>query len=124
MKNFLIGIGGSGAKCIEHLVHFCSAGLGPEQLWIGMVDQDDANGNVAESRSNIQNYQRVRKILRTPGVSDINNTTNLFKTNIITVPGQTNWPPLKGSGSTKPTLKNIFKFNALKDEIQDIMNCL
>ena len=46
MKNFLIGIGGTGAKCIEHLVHSCSSGLGPDKLWVGMVDQDEANGNV------------------------------------------------------------------------------
>ena len=51
-------------------------------------------------------------------------TCKLFKTNIVTVPGQTNWPPLKDAGTTKPTLKNIFKFNALKDEIQDVFNCL
>ena len=45
-------------------------------------------------------------------VSKINhNKTNLFKTNIVSVPGQNNWEPLKGSGTTKPTLKNIFKFN-------------
>ena len=78
---FFIGIGGSGSKCVNNYTYACASGLGPENLWLGMVDQDDANGNVAESRSNIQNYQRVRKILRTPGVSDINNSTNVFKTN-------------------------------------------
>ena len=40
----------------------------------------DANGNVAESRSNIENYQRVRRILRTPGLSDINDKTNFIFT--------------------------------------------
>ena len=121
---FYLGIGGTGSKCVDSYVYACATGLGPENLWIGMVDQDEGCGNVEKTSINIERYQRVRKILRTPGLSDINNKTNLFKTNIITVPGQTNWPPLKGSGSTKPTLKNIFKFNALKDEIQDVINCL
>ena len=50
MKNFIIGIGGTGAKCLEHLLHCCSSGLGPEQLWAGMVDQDEANGNVSRTK--------------------------------------------------------------------------
>ncbi len=121
---YFLGIGGTGSKCVDNYVYSCSAGLGPEKLWIGMVDQDGGCGNVEKSSINIENYQRVRKFLKTPGLSDINSATNLFKTNIISVPGQNNWEPLKGSGTTKPTLKNIFKFNALKDEIQDIMSCL
>jgi hypothetical protein len=50
MKNFLIGIGGTGAKCIEHLVYSCAAGLGPEQMWTGIIDQDEANGNVSRTK--------------------------------------------------------------------------
>ena len=121
---YYLGIGGTGSKCVDTYVYACAAGLGPEKLWIGMVDQDEDCGNIEKTSINIENYQRVHKILRTPGLSDINNKTNLFTTKIITVPGQTNWPPLKSSGATKPTLSNIFKFNALKDEIQDVMNCL
>ena len=91
---YFIGIGGTGSKCVNNYVYSSAAGLGPDRLWIGMVDQDDANGNVAESRSNIENYQRVRRILRTPGLSDINDKTDLFKTNITTQVGQTSWCPL------------------------------
>tara|TARA_Y100001936_G_C16079937_1_gene676947 strand:+ start:974 stop:2503 length:1530 start_codon:yes stop_codon:yes gene_type:complete len=123
-KCFYIGIGGTGSKCVDNYVYSCAAGLGPENLWLGMVDQDEGNGNVERSSINIEQYQKVRKILRTPGLSDINSKTNLFKTNITTFPEHSNWPPLKSSGTTKPTLKNIFKFNALKDEIQDIMSSL
>ena len=50
MKNFIVGIGGTGAKCLEHLLHCCSAGLGPDNLWAGMVDQDEANGNVSRTK--------------------------------------------------------------------------
>ena len=50
MKNFIIGIGGTGAKCLEQLIHCCSTGLGPDQLWAGMVDQDEANGNVSRTK--------------------------------------------------------------------------
>ena len=27
-----------------------SAGLGPQNLWAGMVDQDEANGNVSRTK--------------------------------------------------------------------------
>ena len=102
---YFLGIGGTGSKCVDTYVYSCATGLGPEKLWIGMVDQDAGCGNVEKSSINIENYQRIRKILRTPGLSDVNNKTNLFKTNIVSVPGQNNWEPLKGSGTTKPTLK-------------------
>ena len=82
MKNFLIGIGGSGAKCIEHLVHFCSAGLGPEQLWIGMVDQDEANGNVNKTKILLSKYINLRNSLREEGKNDLSKKSNLIKTNI------------------------------------------
>ena len=60
MKNFLIGIGGTGAKCIEHLVYSCAAGLGPEQMWTGMIDQDEANGNVSRTKILLSKYINLR----------------------------------------------------------------
>ena len=118
---YFIGIGGTGSKCVNNYVYSSAAGLGPDRLWIGMVDQDDANGNVAESRSNIENYQRVRRILRTPGLSDINDKTDLFKTNITTQVGQTSWCPLPG---TAPTLKDVFSYDLLNKDLQDTIDCL
>ena len=118
---YFIGIGGTGSKCVNNYVYSSAAGIGPDRLWIGMVDQDDANGNVAESRSNIENYQRVRRILRTPGLSDINDKTDLFKTNITTQVGQTSWCPLPG---TAPTLKDVFSYDLLNKDLQDTIDCL
>ena len=64
MKNFIIGIGGTGAKCLEHLVHCCSAGLGPNNLWAGMVDQDEANGNISRTKILLNKYINLRSSLR------------------------------------------------------------
>ena len=58
MKNFIIGIGGTGAKGLEHLIHACSAGLGPSNLWAGMVDQDEANGNVSRTKILLNKFTR------------------------------------------------------------------
>ena len=121
---YYLGIGGTGSKCVDSYIYTCAAGLGPDNLWIGMVDQDEGNGNVEKAKINIENYQSVRKLLRSPGLNDISKKIDIFKTNIVTPPGQSNWAPLRDTGSTKPSLKSIFDFNALKDEIQDVINCL
>ena len=56
MKNFIIALGGTGAKCLEHLAYSCAAGLGPEQLWAGMIDQDEANGNISRTKVLLSKY--------------------------------------------------------------------
>ena len=38
--NYVIGIGGTGARVVEARVHCCAAGLGPEQLSLLIVDPD------------------------------------------------------------------------------------
>jgi hypothetical protein len=45
-RNFIIGIGGTGARCVESVMHLCAAGLGPTDLWVGFIDQDSNNGNL------------------------------------------------------------------------------
>ena len=120
MKNFLIGIGGTGAKCIEHLVHSCSAGLGPDQVWVGMVDQDEANGNVNKTKILLSKYQNLRNSLREEGRNDLSAASNLFKTN-ITTNNDSVWLPLKGAD---PSLEEVVKYNALKPEVKGLLDCL
>jgi hypothetical protein len=47
--NVLIGVGGTGAKVVEATLHATAAGLGPETLRVGFVDQDQSNGNVGRA---------------------------------------------------------------------------
>ncbi|MDC3131096.1 hypothetical protein OA435_00975 [Pelagibacteraceae bacterium] len=35
---YFIGIGGTGSKCVNNYVYSSAAGLGPDRLWIGMVE--------------------------------------------------------------------------------------
>ena len=107
MKNFLIGIGGTGAKCIEHLVHSCSAGLGPDQVWVGMVDQDEANGNVNKTKILLSKYQNLRNSLRDEGRNDLSSASNLFNTN-ITTNNDSVWLPLKGAD---PSLEQVVLYD-------------
>ena len=120
MKNFIIGIGGTGAKCLEHLIHCCSSGLGPEDLWAGMVDQDEANGNVNRTKILLNKYFNLRKALREEGKQDLGKDSDLFKTNIITTHDPV-WLPMKGAN---PSLREFIYYDSLKPEVRNLINCL
>jgi hypothetical protein len=60
-KNYLIGIGGTGARVLEAVVHACAAGLGPEELTVFLVDPDEGNGNLSRTKSLITDYQTCRQ---------------------------------------------------------------
>ncbi len=120
MKNFIIGIGGTGAKCLEHLLHCCSAGLGPKNLWAGMVDQDEANGNVSRTKILLSKYMNLRSSLRNEAGHDLAKDSNLFKTH-ITANNDAVWLPLKGAD---PTLEEVIHYELLKPEVKGLMNCL
>ena len=112
MKNFVVGIGGTGAKCLEHLLYCCASGLGPEKLWIGMVDQDEANGNVSRTKIQLTKYMNLRRSLRDEAKHDLSKDSSLFKTDITSNPDSV-WLPLKGAD---PTLEEFLKFQLLKPE--------
>lgn len=52
--NILLGVGGTGAKVIEAALVLMAAGIGPDTpsrtVHVGLVDQDQSNGNVARTR--------------------------------------------------------------------------
>ena len=120
MKNFIVGIGGTGAKCLEHLLHCCASGLGPEKLWMGMVDQDEANGNISRTKIQLTKYMNLRSSLRDEAKHDLSKDSSLFKTDITSNPDSV-WLPLKGSD---PTLEEVIFYNSLKLEVKGLMDCL
>jgi hypothetical protein len=60
-KNYLIGIGGTGARVVEAVVHCCAAGLGPDELTVFLVDPDEGNGNLSRTKSLVTQYQASRR---------------------------------------------------------------
>ena len=120
MKNFIIGIGGTGAKCLEHLVHCCTAGLGPDQLWVGMVDQDEANGNVSRTKVLLSKYVNLQSNLKDESTNYLGTESKLFKTTISTNSDSV-WLPLKGAD---PTLEQVIQYDLLKPEVKGLIDCL
>ncbi len=60
-ENILISVGGTGAKIVESVLPCLAAGLGPSELSICFVDQDESNGNVSRARQRLANYRAFRK---------------------------------------------------------------
>lgn len=66
-KNIVIGIGGTGAKVVEAILHCTAMGLGPSNLTVGLVDQDQSNGNVSRTRETLESIGKARSLWRTSG---------------------------------------------------------
>ena len=79
-KNYLIGIGGTGARVVESVVHCCAAGFGPAELTIFLVDPDEGNGNLSRTKTLVAQYQRARDALAERAGEDV----RLFGTQIHT----------------------------------------
>lgn len=59
MVTFIIGIGGSGAKIVESIIHCASVGIYPtSSLKIIFVDPDESNGNLGRAKDTTVVYKR------------------------------------------------------------------
>lgn len=56
-----VGIGGTGAKCIEALAHIAVSGHAPQSIYPILIDQDSKNGNVQRCKNVLQAYAHLYK---------------------------------------------------------------
>lgn len=59
--NILVGVGGTGAKTVEAALVLMAAGMVDQPVYVGLVDQDAANGNVARTDALLKSMVRLRK---------------------------------------------------------------
>ena len=64
MSYYLIGIGGTGARCMEAFIHLCGAGLLKDSQPVKMVyvDADVSCGNLTRTQQTADLYEKARKI--------------------------------------------------------------
>jgi len=73
MSYFLIGIGGTGMRCIEAFTHLCAIGMfDNKEINILSIDTDTNNGNKGRSEQLIDRYLRIK------GGTDAKPTANTF----------------------------------------------
>ena len=58
--NILLGVGGTGAKVVEAALVLLAAGIGPGEIHVGLIDQDQSNGNVKRTRQLLTKLRRFR----------------------------------------------------------------
>ena len=115
MACYVIGIGGTGAKCVEALIHLCAAGLmpdkknaqgqvvGQEDLYVAFVDPDGSNGSLERARITLNQYYMCKSIKF--------GTTELLKTPLHFVPNHDTWSPF--TEKPQPQLDAFFEYNSL-----------
>lgn len=59
--NILIGVGGTGSKVVESSLMLFAAGIGPDNVHVGLLDQDQSNGNVARTQDFLKDLVRFRE---------------------------------------------------------------
>lgn len=88
MSYYVIGIGGTGAKCVESFMHLCAAGLMPDNksLFALFVDPDGSNGSLKRAELLLQNYHDCQQLKL--------GATDLFKTS-LRIANPDVWSPLQ-----------------------------
>lgn len=64
-KLYVIGVGGTGTKCVETFVHLCAMGFveDPSQVEIRIVDIDEGGGNFERLKSVMGSYAAAREVV-------------------------------------------------------------
>lgn len=115
---FFIGIGGTGAKCAEALIHLCAAGLGPDRCSIMLVDQDEPNGNGERCRRLLEAYVQLYGLLSHQGAGA---GPHLFRTDVAAPAGGVFWCPSARQGAR---LHDICNYGLLSQPQRELVDCL
>lgn len=126
--NILIGIGGTGAKIVESALYLLSAGVGPKpKVIIGLVDQDNSNGNV------VRTEQLLKLLIRLRGhfaagkdnridwkAEEAEGGSSLFAIELESLFAETaHWRP---APDNMPTLRHIMQHQDLPDDERALFN--
>ena len=105
MSYYAIGIGGTGAKCLESLIHLAAAGMMPDgDLHLLFVDPDASNGSRARVGNTLTYYMECKDRL------DLGQT-NLLKTRIDRA-DPIPWTPFNDTNSK---LEEFFHYENFRD---------
>jgi len=116
----LIAVGGTGAKVAEAVVHSCAAGLGPSELLVGFVDQDQGNGNTGRARRAVETYSQARSAWRSEGAHRLDDATQLLAPVIeLLSPSQPIWTPHPDDSTTLD--RAVGKLDALDEALFNLL---
>ncbi len=128
--NILIGIGGTGAKIVESALYLLSAGVGPKpKVIIGLVDQDNSNGNVVRTEQLLKLLVRLRGHFAAGKANRIDWSTDeagggasLFSVEVEPLFAETaHWRP---SPDNMPTLRHVMQHQDMSDDEKALFNLM
>ena len=117
--NYYIGIGGTGARVAEALLHTCAAGYGPDALTLFLIDPDEGNGNLSRTKELLTRYQTTRQLLRGRADLDI----PLFRTE-VRAPDPLVWSIFESGDTTLASYINHANFKESDPGLYDLVNVL
>ena len=109
MGYYAIGIGGTGSKCLESLIHLAAAGMMPEkkeELYVLFVDPDKANGCLERAVTTLECYKIFSN---NPQLAQ----RHLLQTKIDSVANPI-FSPFDDGNDDKPRLEKFFDYAGLK----------
>ncbi len=120
--NIVIGVGGTGAKVVESILHLSVAGLVSDNLQVGLVDQDGSNGNAMRTEQLITRLVDLRSHWRRSGAPHSLGASALFRTEIRPVSDKDNvWTPHPRSNMT---LGQIFDREGMPEDEKRLFDSL
>ena len=117
MSLYAIGIGGTGAKCLEALTQMAAVGLlntdssRPETVSTLFVDADETNGSLERARSTMTQYQKCYELFERDRISQPWMQTALNPLGL--------WSPL-GKATTDKKLSSLFSYDSLQQLSPDL----
>jgi hypothetical protein len=119
IRNYYIGIGGTGARLAEALIHLCAAGLGPRNLTVMLVDPDQGNGNLARTQALATAYADAAKSFKDRAGDDV----DLFATE-LTLPKPFVWYVFDRRGVTLGDHINLASLDGRHPELAGFARAL
>jgi len=113
---YVFCIGGTGALCLESLVHLCATGQGPKKLVPVIMDPDANNANVMRTVGIINAYRDIRARLD-PGYN-----SGFFATEIELAENTLVWSPLTRARARK--LGEAVRLTAMDGALRDLTQML
>jgi hypothetical protein len=114
--NYVIAVGGTGAKCLEGLLHLCAVGLGPDDLYVLAIDPDASNGSVAQLKTVVNIYEKNREALALPSCPAFK--TRLHRSKEFT------WTPLASVGAGDKRFGGFLNYSLLTGDHQKLLRLL
>jgi len=112
MSLYGIGVGGTGAKCLEAVTNLAAVGLfadlvpsTEEGINLLFVDADESNGSLERAKNSLKLYQETYALF-----ADDRNRTPLIQTGVSSLDL---WSPFQDAGAEKQ-LTSFFSYNSLK----------